>query len=188
MNKDQFADIFEAELQDIQLGAEKYFLQLIKNNGLVLTGELQDSFKTSVIKIATELYAEISVSFKFDGRFMDLKTLNYKGGKPDPQGSLVEGMKRFIEAKGGLSGFSGVPGYYGSNKIPITSVAINRLAYSMAQARINKGVIRRRGEGWYNKGRGIFVRDVRRILQDRISRFMVEAMAEQMKMDINLGE
>lgn len=81
-----------------------------------------------------------------------------------------------------------MPGYYGANRIPITSVAINRLAYSMAQARINKGVIRRRGEGWYNKGRGIFVRDVRRTLQDRISKFMVESMAVNMGEEINFGE
>jgi hypothetical protein len=188
INNDQLADLFEAELQDIQLGAEKYFMHFIKERGLVLTGELYDSFKTSVINIASELYAEIRVSFKFDGRFMDLKQLTYKAGHPEPGGSLIQGMKNYIEAKGGLSAFYGVPGYMGSNRMPITSIAINRLAYSMAQARINKAIIRRRGEGWYNKGRGIFVRDVRRTMQDRISKFMVEAVANQMGEDITMGE
>lgn len=188
LTKKEWSDIFEAELRDIQFGAEKYFLRFIKQQGLILTGELRDSFRTSVIQIASELYAEIRVTFKFEGRYWDLKTLDYKQGHPDPQGSLVEGMKKYIQAKGGLSAFYGVPGYMGSNRVPITSIAINRLAYSMAQARINKGVIRKRGGGWYNKGRGYFVRDVRKSLQDRISKFMVEAVALELGEIIDLGE
>jgi len=185
VNNDEFANVFEAELQDIQLGAEKYFLHFIKQQGLELTGELRDSFKTSVLNIASELYAEIRVTFKFEGRYWDLNTLTYKQGHPEPNGLLVQGMKKFIEAKGGISAFYGVPGYMGTNRTPIASIAINRLAYSMAQARINKGVIRRRGDGWYNKGRSFFVRDVRRTLQDRISKFIVEEMAKNMGEEIN---
>lgn len=176
INEDALASVFESEIQDIQLGAEKYFMHFIKERGLILTGSLHESFRTSVISIATNLYAEIRVSFQFNGRYLDLKTMNYKGGKPDPDGALVEGMKLFIE-KIGLSNFKGIPGYYGSAKLPITSVAINRLAYSMAQARINKGIIRRRADGWYNKGRGMFVRDVRLTLQNRIAEFMIAQVA-----------
>ena len=188
INNEQLADVFEAELQDIQLGAEKYFMHFIKERGLVLTGDLHESFRTSVVNIASELYAEIRVTFKLDGRFLDMKTLTYKAGHPDPDGLLVQGMKRFIEEKGGMSAFYGVPGYMGSSRMPITSVALNRLAYSMAQARINRGTIRRRGDGWYNKGRSIFVRDVRRSLQERISKFMVDAVSDGISEDIIMGE
>ena len=186
ISEEGLADVFEAELQDIQLGAEKIFQHLIKERGLILTGELHESFRTSVIQIASELYAEIRITFQLDGRFLDMKTLNYKPGHPEPDGLLVQGMKKYIAEKG-LGSFYGIPGYVGKSSVPITSKSMNRLAYTLAQARINKGVIRRRGEGWYNKGRGLFVRDVRRTLQDRISRFMVNAVVGGMDtLDINV--
>jgi hypothetical protein len=181
------SDIFKVEIEDIQFGAEEYFKHFIEKNGLILTGELHESFRTSVIIIAEELFAEIKVTFKTDGRYLDMKTLNYKGDHPDPDGFLLEGFKNFIEKKG-LSSFYGVPGYMGSNRMPITSKAINRLAYAMAQSRLNAHVIRRKSEGWYNKSRGYFVRDIRRTFQERVSKMMVESIAEGMETDMVMND
>jgi hypothetical protein len=180
---EELEKLFETELNEIQDAAVLYFQRFIKERGLVLTNELHEQFKKSVIVVASELYAEVKISFHHYGRFLDLKTMQFKGGKPDPEGALIEGLKKFIAFKG-LSDFNGIPGYYGAKRMPITSVAINRLAYAMAYNRVNRGTVRRRGDGWYNKGRSMFVRDVRRRMQGSIAELITAEIAKKMEMEI----
>lgn len=171
--------LFETEVSEIQDQAVLYFQRFIKERGLVLTGDLLEHFKKSVVVVAADLYAEIKISFRFSGRYLDLKTMTYQGGKPDPDGALIQGMKAFIESVG-IQKFNGIPGYYGSASLPSNTAALNRLAYTLAYARMNKGTIRRRGEGWYNKGRSFLVRDVRRTLQSKIAVLILKEVASNM--------
>jgi hypothetical protein len=53
-----------------------------------------------VIVVASELYAEVKISFHHYGRFLDLKTMQFRGGKPDPEGTLIEGLKSLLLLKG----------------------------------------------------------------------------------------
>lgn len=168
--------MFEAELNEIQDEAVLYFQKFIRDRGLILTNDLLERFQKHTVVMATELYAEVKVSFRGYGRFLDMKSINYKAGKPDPEGPLVQGMKEYIEKKG-LAFFNGIPGYYGASRMPVTSVAINRLAYTLAYSRKNSLKIKRRGDGWYNKGRSLFVRDVRRKLQSSIAELVLREVA-----------
>lgn len=174
---------FETGLIEMQSEAVMYFQKFIRDQGLIMTRELHDQLKQTSIIIASQLYAEIRVSFHSYGRFSDIKRLNYRGGKPDPESGLIEGLKKFILKKG-VSEFNGIPGYYGGKRVPITSAAINRLAYAMAYSRVNRFTIRRRGDGWYNKGRSTFVRGVRRKLHSIIAEIVASEVAKKMEMEI----
>ncbi|MEA5257163.1 hypothetical protein VB264_05150 [Arcicella aquatica] len=175
--------LFETELNEIQEQAVLYFQKFIKDRGLVLTNNLLEHFQKSTMVVASELYAEVNVTFNSYGRYLDMKAIGYKPGKPDPEGPLVEGMKEYIEKKG-LAFFKGIPGYYGASRMPVTSIAINRLAYTLAYSRKNSLKIKRRGEGWYNKGRSLFVRDVRRKLQASIAELVLREVANGLEMTL----
>ncbi len=176
-------DLFEMEITEIQEVAVDYFQKFIRERGLILTNDLHNHFTKSVIVVAQELYAEIRVGFNHYGRFLDLKTMQYKGGKPDPDGGLVLAMKNFIVQKG-IGTFNGIPGYYGSNHIPVSNNAINRLAYSMAYSRNNAGIIRRKKQGWYSAGRSLITRDIKQKLHSKIAEIVLNNVSSSLNMTL----
>ena len=177
--QEEISAIWALEIQEIEGDALRILNEYLQENNIRPDSPLLQNITQDSIIVAKELYAEIQVKFPFDGRYIDLKYVEYDPNKkPDPDGKLVEGMKHFIENQGGLSKFPFIPGYTTASKsLPISSVAINRLAYALAYNRVNRGRINRRGKGWYNRGRGRFISKIKSTLTQRIALKIAERVA-----------
>lgn len=175
--------IWSTEVKELEDGALVLMQKFLKRNGIKPESDLLNNLQQEVSIIAKDLYAEIKITFPIEGRFIDLKYVQYQKNRlPDPEGKLVEGFKKFIQDQGGLSKFPYIPGYTKSSKaLPISTNAINRLAYALARARINKERINRRGAGWYNNSRSIFVQNIKSTLTQRIAQKITERVANNLQ-------
>jgi hypothetical protein len=193
LRKDEIADVVAGALPEIRELALVEMQRRIDKHDLKLSDELYKSFKAAVLKAAGDMQQEIVLSFNFYGRYKDLRYVQYDGynmpnnvGKKYTNGgsgdgempALVQGMKDMILKNGGMNGRY-VPGYTsnGSHRMPITTRAIDRLAWTLAISRLKKGKITNRKKGWYNEARGAIVLKASGVLMKRIRAVAMDAIA-----------
>ena len=162
--------LLEDALPYLQQMAVEELHRRIGKYDLKLTDDLYNSFKTLVLNGAAQVQKEILISFNMYGRYKDLKYVAYDnftkpnnkgkkyGNSDDDAPALVEAMEEMIKEVG-ISKFKYVPGYTtnGSNRMPVTTRAIKRLAWTLAVDRLRKPRVRNRKKGWYNEARAAIV-------------------------------
>lgn len=152
--EDIYADITQVIREETAKG-ENYFRGAIQKSGLVLSGDLLSSVRSSVEAETTSLSAEINVVFKEYWRFNDMKQLTY-ARLPN-----YDAMLAFVK-KVGVEKFPWVNGY--TNKAtPTVPHAAERIARTLMWHRKKTPVVvhpnhRRK----YNKTKADFRNVVRR--------------------------
>jgi hypothetical protein len=180
-------EVKELALVELKRRIDKYDLKL--------TEELYSSFKAAVLGSAADVQKEILISFNLYGRYKDLKYVEYgdyrkpgnsgknygSGGDDADEPLIVHEMRQFI-LKAGIGKFKYVPGYTtnGSNRMPVTSRAITRLAWTLASSRMRSVRVKNRKKGWYNEARAVIVNKASTELRKRIATATKNALRDQL--------
>ena len=162
--------------EEMAQAAQADFERRITANQIVLTGELYKSLSTDVRVAAAELYSEMSIKFAPHGRFQDMKRIKIA----NISRKMIEGLEHFV-AKTGLQNFKYTPGY--NNNSPAlanmtTSMQINRIAWGVAISRRSVGTIKRKNDGWYNKGKSKVLAEYKTQLSQKIISLLLSRLAD----------
>jgi hypothetical protein len=124
-----FQRILDEELGNYSARALAALAAAIEKKGLVFTEELLQSLRAEVVAASTRHVASMGVAFEQYGRIRDMKGINRKAAPP------LEEIEAYVE-KVGIDQFNYVPGYkYG--QFPRTkAVALNRIAWGIARAKL----------------------------------------------------
>ena len=141
--QDEFRRILDEEVGDYAKLAVQLLAQAIEAKGLVLTQELLHSLRTEVVQASTRHVASMGVLFEQYGRIRDMKGISRTKAPP------VEEMEDYVR-KVGLSHFAYVPGYKHGQFPLASSVAINRIAWGLARARL-RDQAQVRPKAWFSK-------------------------------------
>ena len=142
--QDEFKRIIDEELGDYAARALQLLAAAIQAKGLVLSQELLDSLRSQVTAASAEHVASMGVLFEQYGRIKDMKGINRTKAPP------IEEMEAYVK-KVGLSKFEFIPGYTARSKVlPISSRAINRIAWGIARAKLRDGE-QARPKTWFAK-------------------------------------
>jgi hypothetical protein len=179
-------ELRELALREMQRRIEKYDLKVNE--------ELLKSFKAAVLKQADGLQHEIMLSFRLYGRYKDLRYVAYdnfslpsnrgkKYGKNPDNGDapeIVKGMEDYIKRRLSINQLY-VPGYDSNRgrKLPTSTLAIRRLAWTMAMSRLQKPRVKNRKRGWYNEARGVITNKAGAALREKIRGMALNARAAQ---------
>lgn len=187
--RSEFEELMEAMGEELQVVAEREFQRAIDRAGISLTNELKNAFNRSVLHMAEDMSVWVEFSFNKYGRFKDVKYLEYTGGWDTVNNrgkkynetsqwgdselpEVVQAMIRYVKEVG-LSKFKYIPGYQNSNRMPTTSRAIRRLAWTLAASRMRKGrVTNRKNRRWYNKSMGAIVNTVTPLIAERMAQML----------------
>jgi hypothetical protein len=125
----QFQRILDEEVGNYAAKSLALLTASIQKRGLVLTEELLKSLRSEVVAASAQHVASMGIAFEQYGRIRDMKGINRRQAPP------VEEIEAYIK-KVGLDKFNYVPGYrYG--QFPLTpAVAINRIAWGIARAKL----------------------------------------------------
>ena len=128
--QDEFKRILDEELGDYAARALALLAAAIQAKGLVLTEDLLDSLSSQVVAASAEHVASMGVLFHQYGRIKDMKGISRTKAPP------IEALEEYVK-KVGLSKFEYIPGYTARSKVlPISSRAINRIAWGLARAKL----------------------------------------------------
>lgn len=102
----------------------------IQAKGLVLTEDLLKSLQADTVATTADLLGQMRVEFAQYGRIQEMK------GRTWSQAPPIEELERFVR-KRGLASFDYIPGYSAKSKVsPVSSRAINRIAWGISRARL----------------------------------------------------
>jgi hypothetical protein len=140
---------YSLALEEVLAAWMEYAIRMLKENlkkkKMVFTAELENSLKMRMTKVVDGAGAA-QLDVKNYGRFRDMKRRNYSG--PANFDKMLEWVQKI-----GIAKFKFVPGYDSRkrkvNKIPTTSIAMNRIAWGIAWSRFVKFNARRKQ--WLNK-------------------------------------
>ena len=138
-----FQRILDEELGNYAARALAELAAAIQKQGLVLTEELLQSLRSEVVAASVRHVASMGIAFEQYGRIRDMKGINRSAAPP-----LAE-IEDYVK-KVGIDKFDYVPGYR-HGQFPLTkAVAINRIAWGIARARLrdNSQV---RPKAWFAK-------------------------------------
>lgn len=139
----QFQQIIDEELGNYAQQALALLATSIQARGLVLTQELLQSLRSEVVKTSVSQVASMGVAFEQYGRIREMKVTNRSKAPP------IAALEDYVR-KVGLQNFQYVPGYR-HGQYPISSaVAINRIAWGMARARLRDNA-QVRPKSWFSK-------------------------------------
>lgn len=131
--QDEFKRILDEEVGDYAARALELLAAAIQAKGLVLTSDLLDSLQTQVVQASAQHVASMGVLFEQYGRIKDMKGITRTKAPP------IEALEEYVK-KVGLSKFSYIPGYTDRSKVlPVSSRAINRIAWGLARAKLRDG-------------------------------------------------
>ncbi|GAB3911540.1 hypothetical protein GCM10028803_53240 [Larkinella knui] len=138
----------EKELADIiaefQRQAMSEYRIAVEREGLVMTGELEDSFRSTIRTEAQRFVYECEIRFLDYGRYRDMKRLNV-GSNMAP----LEALMYWVEKKGTSEFLKDIwARRYGS--IKSDSRLIRDIAWGVRIARQRKIEHLRTGRGWYS--------------------------------------
>lgn len=146
----------ERELSEIVADFEKQAMSeyriAVQREGLVMTGELEDSFRSTIRAEAQRFVYECEIRFLDYGRYRDMKYLNV-GGNMAP----LEAMMYFVEktmAQRGAGEFLKDVWASRYGKIKSDSRLIRDIAWGIRIARVRKIEHIRTGRGWYSTTSG----------------------------------
>jgi hypothetical protein len=124
-----FQRILDEELGNYAARALAELAAAIEKQGLVFTEELLQSLRSEVVAASARHVATMGIAFVKYGRIRDMKGTNRTKAPP------IEEIEKYVE-KVGIDKFNYVPGYkYG--QFPLTkAVALNRIAWGIARAKL----------------------------------------------------
>jgi hypothetical protein len=128
-------------VQDWVRALFQIFKSNIEKKKIKLTGDLLSSFQSYIDVNAQTLSSKIVLEFAAQGRFQDMRTVNYTKQPP------VKAMEEFVREKG-LAAFQYVSGFEGKNYSPTKETAIKQIAWGIAKSYKQKGTIKRKKGGW----------------------------------------
>lgn len=135
-------------ITDFRKEAMDEYRYAMQREGIKMTGELLDSFESTLRVDAINFIFECQVKFGEYGRYKDMKGLNV-GDKMAPQ----EAMEYFVE-KTGVEKFLNQVWAERYGKIRSQSKLIRDIAWGVRIARFRQIEHRRKGRGWYAKTTG----------------------------------
>lgn len=140
----QFQQIIDEELGNYAQQALALLANAIQARGLVLTQDLLQSLRSEVVKTSVSQVASMGVAFEQYGRIREMKQLSRSKAPPI---AVLEDYVRKV----GLQNFQYIPGYTDRSKVaPTSAVAINRIAWGMARAKLrDQG--QARPKSWFSK-------------------------------------
>ena len=158
-----FQRILDEELGNYAARALGELAAAIQKKGLVFTEELLQSLRSEVVSASVRHVASMGIAFEEYGRIRDMKGLNRRKAPP------IEAIEAYV-AKVGVDKFSYVPGYrYG--QFPLTkAVALNRIAWGIARAKLrdNEQV---RPKAWFAK---TFYSSINRLIDGVTTRYAAQ--------------
>jgi hypothetical protein len=170
---DTFEDVASAVLEEITADALMYYQRALQAKGLVLTGDLLQSFRYRIIQTATQVVAEIEL-LEY-GRFKDMRRLRYDSF-PN-----IDALEEFVQ-KIGPDNFAFVPGYGPDRRVPTIPNAVRRIAMGIGFSRANQIVTRKFSGTWYNETKMNMVNKSKGRLAERLGEWFaaqVRRSAEQ---------
>jgi hypothetical protein len=178
LTQEQFEQVATDVVDRIVAEAALVMQKKLKASGIVLTGELMNSFNNQMTVVSRDLYAEFSISFAGYGRFKDMRQLLYEKMPP------IEVMEEYIEQVG-LDKFKYVPGYLLNAKYRVLHIpdsrAINRIAWGIARSRIFTAKIRHyKRNAFYNPTRGKLIYETAYKLLESLPGPILQAIKEQL--------
>lgn len=168
LRKAEFNELIKDLAEVLANEARSIFLVQINQKNIKLTGALERQFNDFSLEMASDYVSQAEFEFNKYGRFKDMRYVEYRsqwvetnnlGKKYKTQGEYpdsglpnsVAAMMEFIEEKG-LHNFRYIPGYENKPR-PSNSVAVKRLAWTLAASRLKKDVVRnKKNRDWYTKG------------------------------------
>lgn len=140
---------YNEAIADVLAAWVEYAIRALKENlrkkKLVFTEELEQSLKFDISEIVDGV-GGAKLDLKNYGRFRDMKRLTFKGP------ANFEAIREWVESIG-IQKFKFVPGYDPSKRtvrrVPVTSRAMNRIAWGVAWGRFRK--FKHRRKQWLNK-------------------------------------
>ncbi|MVN75826.1 hypothetical protein GO988_05755 [Hymenobacter sp. HMF4947] len=142
--QDEFKRILDEEVGSYAAKALQLLAAAVQAKGLVLTEELLNSLRTEVVGATAQHVAVMGVLFEQYGRIKDMKGLNRTKAPP------IEEIEAYVK-KVGLSHFDYIPGYTDRSKVsPVSSRAINRIAWGIARAKLRDNA-QVRPKSWFSK-------------------------------------
>ncbi|MGI4835122.1 MAG: hypothetical protein ACRYFK_16840 [Janthinobacterium lividum] len=173
--QDEFKRILDEEVRDYAARALGLLAQAIQAKGLVLTEELLHSLRTEVTAATAQHVAVLGVLFEQYGRIKDMK--GYDRTKAPP----IEEIEAYVK-KVGVSHFEYVPGYKHGQFPRSSSVAINRIAWGLARAKLrDKAEVR--PKSWFSK---TFYSSINRFIDAVTTRYLAATgthLAATLKID-----
>lgn len=173
---DEFHDEIVEIAAEITREAISYFEKAIQRSGIVLTGDLKNSFEHQIIQQASAMSVSGVISFKGYGRIKDMKALTWAMMPP------IDSMEYFVE-KVGIENFAFVPGYkrYDSGMwYAVDRIAIKRIAWAVAMSRKTVPVVKQQNR-WYNKTKADFLNVMRRKMLDRTQHLFLKSFKDQLQ-------
>lgn len=146
---EKFEERYDLALEEILAAWIEYAVRALQENlkkkKMVFSAELENSIKMRMTKVVDGAGAA-QLDLKTYGRFRDMKRNTYSG--PANFEAMLEWVKKI-----GIQRFKYIPGYDPAkrtvNRIPTTSLAMNRIAWGIAWGRFIKFNGRRKQ--WLNK-------------------------------------
>ncbi len=161
--QDEFKRILDEEVGDYAARALGLLTQAIQAKGLVLTEELLHSLRTEVVGATAQHVAQMGVLFEQYGRIKDMKGISRTKAPP------IEEIEAYVK-KVGLSHFDYIPGYTErSNVSPVSSLAINRIAWGIARAKLRDNA-QVKPKSWFSK---TFYSSINSFIDAVTSRYLV---------------
>ncbi len=160
--QDEFKRILDEEVGDYAARALALLAAAIQAKGLVLTEDLLDSLSSQVVAASAEHVVSMGVLFHQYGRIKDMKGITRTKAPP------IEALEDYVK-KVGLSKFEYIPGYTARSKVlPVSSRAINRIAWGLARAKLrDKDEVR--PKTWFAK---TFYASINRFIDAVTSRYV----------------
>ncbi|WP_375418113.1 hypothetical protein [uncultured Hymenobacter sp.] len=125
-----FKRILDEEVGNYAARALALLSAAIQAKGLVLSEQLLQSLRSEVVAASAQHVASMGIAFEQYGRIRDMKGLNRTKAPP------IEEIEKFVR-KVGLARFDYIPGYTDRSKVsPTSSMAINRIAWGIARAKL----------------------------------------------------
>ncbi|UOQ96599.1 hypothetical protein MUN81_15290 [Hymenobacter sp. 5317J-9] len=158
-----FQRILDEELGDYAARSLAELAATIQKKGLVFTEELLQSLRSEVVAASARHVASMGIAFEQYGRIRDMKGLNRTKAPP------LEEIEKFVE-KVGIDKFNYVPGYkYG--QFPLTkAVALNRIAWGIARAKLRDNA-QVKPKAWFAK---TFYSSINRLIEGVTTRYAAQ--------------
>ncbi|MBF9239545.1 hypothetical protein I2I05_19285 [Hymenobacter sp. BT683] len=159
-----FQRILDEEVGNYAARALAQLAGAIEKKGLVLTEDLLKSLRSEVVAASAQHVASMGIAFEQYGRIRDMKGLNRTQAPP------IEQIEAFVK-KVGVGAFAYIPGYRFGQAPLSQAVAINRIAWGIARAKLrdNSEV---KPKAWFAK---TFYSSINRFIDALTTRYAAQA-------------
>jgi hypothetical protein len=118
----------------------------LRKKRMVFSADLEASLKFQISQANAQGLSTALLTMRDHGRFRDMRQLKYT--RPAPGNPILDWVQKI-----GISKFRYIPGYNPAERrvrrVPVASIAMNRIAWGIAWGRFTQGKVRRKQ--WLNK-------------------------------------